>query len=110
MPALTLKEAAAELRISYRRLQDIVKRHPFYYPNGNRKLFTEENLSLIRSALLEEKLNSERPRKTTVVAEPSGAMALKKVLAFLAANKRQARPKRRNASRLRPRSRELPDE
>ena len=58
MPAFTLKEAVGELRISVRRLQDIVKRHPFYYPNGNRKLFTEENLSSIRSALLEEKLRN----------------------------------------------------
>jgi hypothetical protein len=71
MPAFTLKEAANELRISVRRLQDIVKRHPFYYPNGNRKLFTGDNLSAIRTALLEEKLSSEPTRRVSVAAVPS---------------------------------------
>lgn len=90
MPAFTLKEAADELRISVRRLQDIAKRHPFYYPNGNRKLFTEENLSSIRNALMEERLTSEMPRNVTVQAEPSGPAALKKVLKLLSQKKRRA--------------------
>lgn len=94
MSAFTLKEAAGELRISVRRLQDIVKRHPFYYPNGNRKLFTEDNLSSIRGALWEEKLSNEPRRRTSVLAEPSGSLALKKVLALLSENKRSTTSKR----------------
>lgn len=46
--ALTMDEAAAELRVSRRALQDILKRHPFYYPNGRRKLFTEADIEAIR--------------------------------------------------------------
>ena len=39
--AFNMDEAAKFLRISRRSLQEIVKRHPFYYPNGRRKLFQE---------------------------------------------------------------------
>jgi len=76
MPALTLTEAANELRISVRRLSEIVKRHPYYYPNGNRKLFTHDNLASIRNALLEEKLNNEGRHNVTIHAGPSPSAAL----------------------------------
>ena len=50
----TMKEAAARIRISRRALQDVIKRYPFYFPNGRRKLFTEADLANIVTALREE--------------------------------------------------------
>ena len=79
MAAFTFKEAAQELRISVRSFQEIVRRHPFYYPNGNRKLFTEENLAEIRTALVEEQLNSNTrsgAARRAVYAGPSADAAL----------------------------------
>lgn len=43
----TMEEAAARLRISRRALQELVKRFPFYALNGNRKLFSEEDLGAL---------------------------------------------------------------
>ena len=36
--ALTMDEAADELRISRRAFQEVVQRHPHYYVNGRRNL------------------------------------------------------------------------
>ena len=49
-----MDEAAAWLRISRRALQDLVKRHPFYFTNGNRKLFGEGDLIALREAMRRE--------------------------------------------------------
>lgn len=46
--ALTMDEAADALRIKRRAFQEIVKRYPFYYPNGRRKLFTLADVEAIR--------------------------------------------------------------
>lgn len=70
--ALTMDEAAEELRYSRRSFQEVVKRYPFYYPNGKRKLFTLADIEAIRKALREEeqcRLNSfhqsqAKPRTT----------------------------------------------
>jgi hypothetical protein len=101
MAAFTLKEAADELRISLRRFQDIVKRYPFYYPNGIRKLFTEENLASIRSALAEEQrcLNSNdgTVHRTNIYAGPSGASAYSKALELISASRKPRR--KQNAAR-----------
>ena len=97
MAAFTLKEAANELRISLRRFQDIVKRYPFYYPNGNRKLFTEENLASIRSALAEEHRNKTTVHRTATPAGPSGASAYGKALALLSAKRKQRTSSRHGA-------------
>lgn len=93
MPAFTLMEAAAELRVSVRRLTEIVKRHPYYYPNGNRKLFTQDNLTSIRNALLEEKLTTEGGRTATLRAGPSPSAALKKALTVLSQKRKRMRSK-----------------
>jgi hypothetical protein len=61
--ALDMDEAAEELRVSRRAFQDILKRHPFYYPNGRRKLFTEKDIEAIQRGLREEeqcRLSSSR--------------------------------------------------
>lgn len=97
MPAFTLKEAADELRISLRNFQDIVKRHPFYYPNGNRKLFTEENLASIRSALAEEQQSKSITGRPITYASPSGELALAKALALLSAKRKQRTSSKRGA-------------
>lgn len=47
----TMDEAADWLRISRRQLQALVKRHPVYYANGNRKLFGEGDLIALREAM-----------------------------------------------------------
>ena len=52
--AFTMDEAAGVLRISRRSLQDLVKRHHFYYPNGRRKLFTESDITALREAMRRE--------------------------------------------------------
>ena len=49
--AFTMAEAAALLRISKRALQELIKRHPFYYANGTRKLFQESDIEALRSAM-----------------------------------------------------------
>lgn len=51
---MTMDEAAEVLRVSRRSLQEIIKRHPFYVPNGNRKLFTEADLMAILAGLRRE--------------------------------------------------------
>lgn len=94
MRVFTLKEAAIELRMSYNRLREIVKRHPYYYPNGNRKLFTDDNLASIRSALLDEKLNKEGRHQITVQAGLSASKAYEKALAMCAKPEKRNRPKR----------------
>ena len=49
--AFTMDEAANELRISRRALQELIKRHPFYYQNGCRKLFEETDIANLRLAM-----------------------------------------------------------
>ncbi|MDR7224581.1 hypothetical protein [Aminobacter aminovorans] len=62
------------LRIGRRSFQEIVKRYPFYYPNGRRKLFTDADIEAIRRALREEeecRLNSSRPvpaKRRTIIS------------------------------------------
>ncbi|WP_420578823.1 hypothetical protein [Oceaniradius stylonematis] len=46
--------AAARLGVSRRQLQTIIKRHPHYYANGNRKLFTEGDIGAIMKGLRDE--------------------------------------------------------
>lgn len=61
--AFTMDEAAGELRISRRALQDLVKRHEFYYPNGRRKLFTESDISALRAAMRQEAEETRERKK-----------------------------------------------
>ena len=49
-----MDEAAELMRILRRALQELVKRYPFYYPNGKRKLFTESDIENLRTALRQE--------------------------------------------------------
>lgn len=46
-----MSEAAKELRISRRALQELIKVHRLYYENGNRKLFTESDIVALRDAM-----------------------------------------------------------
>ena len=80
---MTMEEAAETLRISRRALQEIIKRHPFYVPNGRRKLFTEADLAAIVAGLRREvdecRSNSSRPasakRRIGRSVEPTSASA-----------------------------------
>src|SRR5262249_15093889 len=48
---LTMDEAAKELRISRRWLQDFIKRYPYYRTVGRKKLFNSEDISRLIGAL-----------------------------------------------------------
>lgn len=48
MTVYNMAEAADALRVSRRRMYDIVQRMPHWYPNGCRKLFTEDHIEAIR--------------------------------------------------------------
>src|SRR4051812_6191306 len=50
----TIDEAAAWLRMSRRAFQAVLRRHPFYFVAGRRKLFSEANLHALRAALEED--------------------------------------------------------
>lgn len=74
----TMNEAARELRISRRQLQELVKVHRFYYANGRRKLFTEADIVALETAMRsgdqECRSSSSRPararRRTGTSAAP----------------------------------------
>ena len=97
----SMDEAAERLHISRRQLQEIVKRHPHYVPNGQRKLFTEADLAAILAGLREERepcpSASNRParanRRTGRSAAPISASAWTKAQALL------TKPSREGSSR-----------
>src|SRR6185436_3297790 len=47
----TMDEAASELRISRRSLQDFLRVHPYYRTFGRRKLFSREDINRLIEAL-----------------------------------------------------------
>src|SRR5665213_1920105 len=70
----TMNEAAARLRVCRRVLQEVVKKNPFYFSNGRRKLFTETDLADLVSAMREDKpcpSNSFRPANSRRHSGPS---------------------------------------
>lgn len=56
----TRKEAAGILRISTDKLDQVVAVHPYYYLNGKRKLFTDEDIKSIILALRPDQDNRVR--------------------------------------------------
>lgn len=56
-----MDEAADELRISRRAFQEVVQRHPHYYVNGRRKLFTEADIAAIVNGLRREAAQCQSP-------------------------------------------------
>src|SRR3990167_9822046 len=75
----TMDEVAGWLRVSRRQLQELVKRHPFFYGNGNRKLFSEDDLLSLRTAMRQEsECPSSSSRRVPVKHHtgPSGARTL----------------------------------
>src|ERR1035437_6764887 len=85
-----MDSAAHALGWGRRSLQEFLKNTPadkagtpYYYPNGNRKLFTERDIERIRAARREEercRLNSSRraraSRRTTTAAAPTSEFLL----------------------------------
>lgn len=47
----TMDEAAAQLRMSRRAFQELIKRHPAYAQTGKRKLFSEAHLQALWGAM-----------------------------------------------------------
>jgi len=68
--AFTMEEAATLLRISRRNLQEVIKRFPYFYPNGSRKLFTETDIANLRAALRNE-AEQERQRNKECLSKSS---------------------------------------
>jgi hypothetical protein len=60
--AFSMNEAAQILRVSRRKLQDLIKDHPYYYLNGNRKLFTESDILGLRE-VMRDQIELDRQRK-----------------------------------------------
>ena len=79
----TMDEAAELIHVSRRSMQEIVKRHPFYYVNGHKKLFTEADIAAIVTGLRQEALPCPSPsnrhakasRQTGRSAAPTSASA-----------------------------------
>ena len=102
----TMQEAAERLRICRRNLQELIKRYPFYFPNGRRKLFTENDLAALIAALRNEAAechsNLRRPvkavRPTSLPAKPiSGSMWAEAQRRLAALRRKKARsPERKN--------------
>src|SRR5712692_7611400 len=95
MRALTLSEAATELRKSRRWLQTWLALHPadaagvpFYAPLGRTKTFSVSDLERIRAAAREEercRLNSSRPARAKRRTTPSAAHTSESTLTELRA-------------------------
>lgn len=103
----TMDEAAAALRISRRALHDIVKRHPFYFLNGSRKLFTASDLVKLTEALRPDptpcRSSSSRPARGSRQTIESGAPTL--ASAWTKAQAALSKPSRGSSSqRGKPRS------
>ena len=47
----TMEEAAAFMKVSRRKMQDLVKTYPFYALNGNRKLFSQAQIEQLYEAM-----------------------------------------------------------
>src|ERR1700694_2043876 len=106
MRALTLSEAATELRKSRRWLQTLSLHPvdaagvPFYAPLGRTKTFSDSDLERIRATAREEercRLNSSRPakakRRTTPSVERTSECTLTELRALLTKSSRP-RPSR----------------
>src|ERR1700686_4613791 len=95
MRALTLSEAATELRKSRRWLQAWLALHPadaagvpFYAPLGRTKTFSDSDLDRIRATAREEercRLTSSRPARARLRTTPSAAPTSESTLSELRA-------------------------
>ena len=105
--ALTIDEAADELRVSRRWLEIWLAGHPvdaagtpFYVPMGRRKTFEEADISRIRAVRREE----ERCRLSSIGAKAAGSTTFAEQLARLAvasSSPAPATPKTKTLRRVR---------
>lgn len=81
----TMNEAASVLKISRRRLTDLVQEFPYYYSNGIRKLFTQQDIDNLVEAMRNRPHKDPRYRvKRTTVPSQSPDRALERALKLLA--------------------------
>ena len=94
VPIYTMEEVAAQLRMSRRMLQDIVKEHPFYFSVGNRKRFTEEDIAALIAALRPSPMNTAGDRRTrrkkAKSFQPSDAVTLERALELASQSRRKS--------------------
>jgi len=69
----TMEEAAEELHISRRALQDLIKLHPHYALNGHRKLFSESDIRALWEAMRAHAVPTPTRRKPHVPHGQSSA-------------------------------------
>lgn len=78
-----MDEAADALRIGRRSFQEIVKRYPFYYPNGRRKLFTDADVEAIRYRVCPPEAMTPKDVVRNFIAQHMGSDEIMSFLAFV---------------------------
>jgi excisionase family DNA binding protein len=97
----TMDEAAKELRVSRRWLQEFIQRHPYYRTVGRKKLFTAEDLARLIGALPCPG-SSSRPakaRRRTGTSVANTSASLWTTARALLRNERRGASSRRGESR-----------
>lgn len=93
---LTMQECAERLHISRRKLQDIIKAHPFYRKAGRRIVFSETDFNRLVQALpcpSDSSTRAQARRRSSMSAGRTSGSTLTEALA-LATEGRRRRPKR----------------
>lgn len=80
----SMEEAAEELHISRRALQDLIKLHPHYALNGHRKLFSEADIRALWEAMRTHSLPSASIRKIKRQQAAEAESSLKRLQELLA--------------------------
>ncbi len=94
----SMDEAAAELHISRRALQDLIKTHPHYALNGHKKLFSETDIRALWEAMRCPS-NSSRPSRAKRQTGTSAARTSDDM--WKRAQERLSKPSRGGSSRPR---------
>lgn len=94
----TMEEAATRLRIGRRSLQELVKDHPFYYANGHRKLFTEDDIAALMQVMRQkaEPCRSSSSRPAQAKARIGASVGRTSESTWIRARELLSRPKRGN--------------
>ena len=91
----SLREAAAELRISVKKLNELAREFPFFTTNGNRKLFSEDDIKQLWNAKRSSGPATQSDYGAALPKTPSKAALYKRALVLtsssVASKDREAR-------------------
>ena len=90
----TLRQAADELGIGKTKLIELLREHPYYYANGNRKLFTQGDIEALRGAMRKQGGSSSKSRGPTYRFTDSNTRARQEEEAYRQAMELATRKKR----------------